>query len=393
MLTLKPGVNAVTSTEMKSLIDSILPTSGATPYYNSMRPLTNQDSAVEVKADLYMIGINDFDDAEQKLTTTAYLHVTWRDEIIMAAWSNAAVEQVYVPQTNVWLPDLALQNGFESLKGLGSSFMYVNVLKNGTVTWKPYQVYESACTVDVLYFPFDKTTCSLRFVIWSNTIDLVKISTGSVGLNMEFFQESSQWSVVSTSAANYETSTTSGVTFSLHLKRKPLFYLLNILIPVVMLAVLNIFVFVLPASSGEKSGFSVTAFLAFVVFLTIISSELPQNSERLSLFDGYLFLMTLLSTVIVVVTMIQLRLYNRDEDQPIPNALHSLVGCVRKIRCKICIGKGHVAFDEEQRRKKEAEVTWSSVCSSLDFIFFWMFLILMLLLTILCVTIIAIASR
>ena len=81
MLTLKPGVNAVTSTEMKSLIDSILPTSGATPYYNSMRPLTNQDNAVEVKADLYMIGINDFDDAEQKLTTTAYLHVTWRDEV------------------------------------------------------------------------------------------------------------------------------------------------------------------------------------------------------------------------------------------------------------------------------------------------------------------------
>ena len=270
--------------------------------------------------------------------------------------------------------------------------MHVNVLKNGTVTWKPYQVFESTCDVDVLYFPFDKTICSMQFVIWSNSIDLVKISIGSVGLSMDYYQESSQWYIMSTSAANYETSTTSGVTFSLHMKRKPLFYLLNILIPVVMLALLNIFVFVLPASSGEKSVFSVTAFLAFVVFLTIISSELPQNSKRLSLFDGYLFLMTLLSTLIVVVTMIQLRLFNRDANQSIPNALHSLVGCVRKIQCKICIGKGHVAYDEERRRRKEEEVTWASVCSCLDFIFFWVFLSLMLLLTVLCVTITAVAS-
>ena len=297
-----------------------------------------------------------------------------------------------MPQTNVWLPDLALQNGFKSLKGLGSSFLYVNILQNGTITWKPYQIFESACDVDVLYFPFDATTCHLKFVIWSNTVDLVKISTGSNGLNMDLFQESSQWSILSTSTTNYETTTTSGVMFSLLMKRKPLFYLLNILIPVIMLAVLNVFVFVLPASSGEKSAFSVTAFLAFVVFLTIISTELPQNSRKLSLFDGYLFLMTLLSTVIVVVTLMQLRLFNRDENRPIPNTLHNMVCCVHKLRCKICIGKGHVAFDAEQRRRKEREVTWAGVCNSLDFIFFWMFLLLILLLTIVCITITSLAS-
>ena len=293
----------------------------------------------------------------------------------------------------MWLPDLALQNSFDSLKGLGNSFIQVTVLKNGTITWKPYEIFESACDVDVRYFPFDTTTCDLKFVIWSNTVDLVKITSGSSGLNMDFYQESSQWSVQSTSAVGYETATSSGVTFSMKMKRKPLFYLLNILIPVIMLAVLNVFVFVLPASSGEKSGFSVTAFLSFVVFLTIISAELPQNSRKLSLFDGYLFLMTLLSTFIVVVTLIQLRLFNRDENQPIPNALHSMVGCVRRIRCKICIGKGHVAFDVEERRRKEEEVTWTSVTNSLDFIFFWVFLMLMILLTVLCILITALASN
>ena len=82
LLSLIHGGTAVTSDDVKTLIDNILPTSGATPYYNSMRPLTNQDNAVEVTADLYMVGINDFDDAEQKLTTTAYLRVSWIDEVI-----------------------------------------------------------------------------------------------------------------------------------------------------------------------------------------------------------------------------------------------------------------------------------------------------------------------
>ena len=83
LLILIHGGTAVTSDDVKTLIDNILPTSGATPYYNSMRPLTNQDNAVEVTADLYMVGINDFDDAEQKLTTTAYLRVSWIDEVII----------------------------------------------------------------------------------------------------------------------------------------------------------------------------------------------------------------------------------------------------------------------------------------------------------------------
>ena len=76
------NVNAVTSsTNIKTLLDNILPTSGATPYYDSMRPITNQDNVVEVTADLYLIAINAFDDTEQKLTTTAYLEVTWADEV------------------------------------------------------------------------------------------------------------------------------------------------------------------------------------------------------------------------------------------------------------------------------------------------------------------------
>ena len=276
------------------------------------------------------------------------------------------------------------------MSGLGNFFLHVKVEKSGLVTWKPYQVFESACIADVTLFPFDRTTCDLKFVVWSNTKDLVNLTKGEIGTNMDLFEDSAEWSVLSAVAADYVTSTSSGVTFTVELKRKPLFYLLNILVPVIMLAVINVFVFVLPASSGEKTGVAVTCFLAFAVFLTIISAEFPQTSEVISTFAAYLFLMTLVSTIIVIITITQLRLFSREPEQPIPNWLQGMTRCVRRMSCRRCTRRrdGYLDFDtDEIKERLAADVTWENVCDSLDFIFFWVFSILVVIITSACIII------
>ena len=83
---LRDAYAVTSSTDMKTHLDTILPTSGATPYYNYMRPIINQDNAVDVTADLYLVAINAFDDTEQKLTTTSYLEVTWADEVMVDSY-------------------------------------------------------------------------------------------------------------------------------------------------------------------------------------------------------------------------------------------------------------------------------------------------------------------
>ena len=305
-------------------------------------------------------------------------------------WSNAAIDSILIGQKTVWLPDIALQNSVQSLTGLGNSFLQVKVQKTGVVTWKPFQVFESACTPDITFFPFDKTSCDLKFVVWSNTKDLVKVTKGTTGINSTFYQESAEWLVSSLTATDYETTTSSGVTFTIELKRKPLFYLINIMVPVIMLAVINVFVFVLPATSGEKTGLSVTVFLAFAVFLTIISAELPQTSEKISTFAAYLFLMTFISTSIVIVTIIQLRLFSRDREQPIPNWLQGISRGVRRMsRARCCRRQdGYAAFDaDEIKERLAADVTWEDVCNALDFVFFWIFLTLMVMITVICIVV------
>lgn len=363
---------AVTAADMRTHLSTTL----SSTYYTYVRPVTDQSSIVDVSADLYLIGINNFDNSEQKLTTTAYLEITWTDEIIARDWADANIDTIYVPQTDVWIPDLALQNGFETLKGLGDKFLYLKVEKTGTVTWRPYQVFESACEVDVTFFPFDKTKCELNFVIWSNTKDSATIKTGTVGMNTDLYEGNSAWNLLSATSANFTTSKSTGVTFSIEIKRKPLHYLINIMIPVILLGILNVFVFVLPASSGEKTGFSVTAFLSFAVFLTIISTELPRNSTTVSTFSAYLVIMTLVSTLMVVVTIIQLRIFSRADDTPISRFWNSIDSCVRRVQCAICVGSGHVAAEQA-----EPETTWQSVTDAIDFVGFYGFTVFMIVFT------------
>ena len=74
-----------------------------------------------------------------------------------------------------------------------------------------------------------------------------------------------------------------GVTFVVHLRRKRFFYVLNTIIPVVMLSCLNVLVFILPSDCGERMALAVTVLLAFTVYLGIISDNIPKTSESLSL--------------------------------------------------------------------------------------------------------------
>ena len=73
----------------------------------------------------------------------------------------------------------------------------------------------------------------------------------------------------------------STVKFHLHLERLPAYYLLNIIIPTVVLALLSAFTFYVPVDSGEKLSLSITILLSFSVFLLMLSESTPQVSQDL----------------------------------------------------------------------------------------------------------------
>ncbi|XP_071083696.1 CHRNA7-FAM7A fusion protein-like [Haliotis cracherodii] len=93
------------------------------------------------------------------------------------------------------------------------------------------------------------------------------------------------------------------------LQRRTMFYILNNILPVVFLSFLNTFVFLLPEESGEKMSLCVSILLSYAMFLTLINSYLPANSDHLCFFSVYVTLLVLISTLTCLVTIFMLILH------------------------------------------------------------------------------------
>lgn len=69
------------------------------------------------------------------------------------------------------------------------------------------------------------------------------------------------------------------VTFYVMLKRRPLFYLMNLMFPCMLITAVAILGFLLPPDSGEKVSLEITVLLSLAVFLLVVSETMPPTSE------------------------------------------------------------------------------------------------------------------
>ena len=78
------------------------------------------------------------------------------------------------------------------------------------------------------------------------------------------------------------------MTYKLVLERKPLFYTMNLVIPLILFFILSMFEFYLPSESGEKMTLSISILLGQTVFLFLIMNRTPETSDGLPLIGAYL---------------------------------------------------------------------------------------------------------
>lgn len=89
--------------------------------------------------------------------------MTWHD--VSLSWEptkRQGIVKMLLPQNDLWKPDIALMNGFSKITAMGSSFMFIVVDYDGACLWKPYQIMDSACKVDLTHYPYDRQTCVLK---------------------------------------------------------------------------------------------------------------------------------------------------------------------------------------------------------------------------------------
>ncbi|XP_055077525.1 CHRNA7-FAM7A fusion protein-like [Periophthalmus magnuspinnatus] len=84
------------------------------------------------------------------------------------------------------------------------------------------------------------------------------------------------------------------VTFTVTMRRRTLYYGLNLLIPCVLISGLALLVFLLPADSGEKISLGITVLLSLTVFMLLVAEIMPATSDSVPLIGS--------SCIIVIVS-------------------------------------------------------------------------------------------
>ena len=156
---------------------------------------------------------------------------------------------------------------------------------DGNVTWLSMWIFKSSCSMDVRYFPFDVQNCSLDFASWTfDGYQMNVVNNGNKG-DVSNYVANSEWELLEFSVKRHVVVFSCCpepyvfMTYHIVLKRRPLFYLFNMVMPCVMITLVALLGFYMPSDSGEKISMGITTLLSMTVFLMIVAERLPPVSD------------------------------------------------------------------------------------------------------------------
>lgn len=73
------------------------------------------------------------------------------------------------------------------------------------------------------------------------------------------------------------------ITYTVQMRRKPLFYVFNMIMPCFIITLISLLGFYIPSNSGEKVSMGITTLLSMTVFLMLVAENMPPTSDVLPL--------------------------------------------------------------------------------------------------------------
>ncbi|XP_065339487.1 neuronal acetylcholine receptor subunit alpha-10-like isoform X1 [Cloeon dipterum] len=301
-------------------------------YDASVRPVENSSLPLTVTFGISLHHIIDVDEKNQILTTNCWLTHVWTDHHLRWNASEfAGIKVVRLPYTRVWKPDVILYNNADSQYSNAVINTNVIVSSGGEVVWLSHGIYRSSCDINVEFFPFDVQSCQMKWASWTYDgyqVDLVKQTEHG---DVSNYQPNGEFDLVSFEAERHVVIYSCcpepypDITYTIRIRRRPLFYVFNLILPCMLINSIALLVFYVPSESGEKVTLGISALLSMTVFLMTIRESLPptEKTPLISMYYGVSICLVSFASGLSVVT---LNVYHRGvRGAGVPKLLKRLV--------------------------------------------------------------------
>ena len=324
-------------------------------YTNYIRPRINQSELVDVSIKPYIYAILKFDEAKGLFSWYGTFEIEWMDDFIK--WNTSVTHDlltINLPANRVWIPKIIIKNSANkrTFFSFDNDFDYmttiVNYKYNGSADLEIGGIIETTCEVNMLYYPADRQVCSLQIYVQSEGIRFVEKSGYSVfPSSIEWFEQNSEWEIWNMTSIIYNSGF---LQFDVYIKRKPLFLCITLVLPIILVSIVNLFVFTLPIGSGERTSFSVTLFLTFVIVAMTVADSLPHGNQ-MSIFSIILVIRLVVSSLTTIVAIVTISFHyddGRDSQSVVLNIIAKL--------CKNCSHNHEQNVDDAYNTISDSDV-------------------------------------
>ena len=137
------------------------------------------------------------------------------------------------------------------------------------------------------------------------------------GINLNDYYKSTEWDLLAVKAKKHHkhypccAEPYPDIKFNITIRRKTLFYTVNLILPCVAICSVTLLVFYIPANSGEKITMGITILNSLNIFLLLVAEINPPTSLATPLIGKYLLFTMVLVTCSIIVTVFVLNIHFR----------------------------------------------------------------------------------
>ncbi|CAJ0960922.1 unnamed protein product, partial [Mesorhabditis belari] len=280
-------------------------------------PSAPPDGRLIVEYEMEIVHILGIDELKQTMTVLVYVDERWHDPSL--AWNPdefGGITKTWLPLEKIWIPDIIIFNMLDHEDLLTAVRAPALILHNGSVeTSKPF-VSTVSCEIHIEHFPLDDQNCSLEIASWVYGKDKIKLH-GHKEHATDHYTTNEEWNLlrvrVQEREFEHEGINVSEIKYEVHVKRKPLFYMVTLTFPsYIMCAISIVGLFARFSTTGEREErftLGVTSILTMAVLSLVVSEKVPHSSTAVPLLVAYFLFNMVIVSVAAMTTGIVMRVH------------------------------------------------------------------------------------